>query len=515
MSGTETFRKEVMAKLGISAENPGVFSDHWHEFHKQNAIESYSPIDGKLIAMVSSASTEDYDKVMEHSIRAFSKWLAIPAPKRGEIIREIGDELRKHKVDLGNLVTLEVGKTESEGQGEIQEMIDVADFSVGLSRQLYGLTMTSERPNHRLYEQWIPLGPIAVISSFNFPSSVWSWNAFVAAVTGDTIIWKPSSKAPLTAIAIIKVISGVLEKHHAPQIFSLVTGGGSTVGDRIANDTRIQLVSFTGSIPVGQTISEKVARRFGRSILELGGNNAAIVSEKSDLNIALKGVAFGSLATAGQRCTSTRRAIVQDSVYDEFMSRLKKAYSTVKIGPSNQKGVLVGPLIDRAAVDSFLSAVEKAKSEGGKLAYGGREKKIENYEGGFYVEPAIIEAKENMEIVKKETFAPILYVFRYKEIADAIRIHNSVPQGLSSALFTNDLREEELFLSAMGSDCGLANVNTSTAGAEIGGAFGGEKQTGGGRESGSDSWKSYMRRQTVTKNWGNDIPLAQDVKFDI
>ena len=515
MSNGDNFRNAVLKKLGLAAENSGVFSDHWHEYNEEDAVESYSPIDGKLIAAASSASPEDYEQVLKHSMRAYREWVNIPAPKRGEIIREIGNELRRRKVDLGNLVTLEVGKTESEGQGEIQEMIDVADFSVGLSRQLYGLTMTSERPKHRLYEQWVPIGPIAVVSSFNFPSSVWSWNAFVAAVTGDTVIWKPSSKAPLTAIAVMKVISGVLDRLKAPQIFSLLIGGGSIIGDRIANDTRVPLVSFTGSIPVGKTIAEKVAGRFGRTILELGGNNAAIVSDKSDMDMALKGVVFGSLATAGQRCTSTRRVIVQDSIYDEFTSRLKKAYSTVKIGPPDMMGVLVGPLIDSSAVNLFLSAIEEAKSEGGRLIYGGNVRKIEGYEGGFYVEPAIIEATEHMDIVKKETFAPILYVLRYKAISDAIRIHNSVPQGLSSAIFTYDLREEEMFLAATGSDCGLANVNTSTAGAEIGGAFGGEKQTGGGRESGSDSWKSYMRRQTVTKNWGNDIPLAQDVKFDI
>lgn len=515
MSDFDNFREETLKKLGIMGENSGVFSGHWHKYGTENAIESFSPVDGGSIARVSSGSSEDYSEVLEHQLKVFREWIVIPAPKRGEIIREIGMELRKRKADLGDLVTIEVGKTGSEGQGEIQEMIDVADFAVGLSRQLYGLTMTSERPNHRLYEQWVPIGPIAVISSFNFPSSVWSWNAFIAAVTGDPVIWKPSSKAPLTAVAVIKVISSVLERLHAPQIFSLIVGGGSSIGDKIATDARIPLVSFTGSIPIGKTISEKVASRFGRSILELGGNNAAIVSARSDMDIALKGVVFGALATAGQRCTSTRRAIVQDAIYDEFIQRLKKAYSTVKIGPPSKSGVLVGPLIDKQAVAAFLSAIEQAKKEGGKLIFGGETLRVEGYDRGFYVNPAIIEANENMGMVKKETFAPILYVFRYSKITDAIRIHNAVPQGLSSSIFTYDLREEEMFLSATGSDCGLANVNTSTAGAEIGGAFGGEKETGGGRESGSDSWKSYMRRQTVTKNWGDDIPLAQDVKFEI
>ncbi|MEM0155202.1 MAG: aldehyde dehydrogenase family protein [Thermoplasmataceae archaeon] len=515
MSSFDNFREEALKKLGLTHENSGIFSGHWHKYTGENAIESCSPVDGKSIALVSSGTAEDYSEVIDHQMKVFREWSSMPAPKRGEIIREVGMELRRRKADLGDLVTLEVGKTASEGQGEIQEMIDVADFAVGLSRQLYGLTMTSERPNHRLYEQWVPLGPIAVISSFNFPSSVWSWNAFVAAVAGDPVIWKPSSKAPLTALAVIKIISDVLQRLHAPQIFSLIIGGGSNIGDKIARDSRIPLVSFTGSIPIGKTISEKVAGRFGRSILELGGNNAAIVSARSDMDIALKGVVFGALATAGQRCTSTRRAIVQETIYDRFIERLKKAYSTVKIGSPTSRGVLVGPLIDRVAVDAFLSAIEQAKKEGGKLIYGGNKAKVEGFDDGYYVNPAIVEANDRMEIVKKETFAPILYVFKYKNIGDAIRIHNSVPQGLSSSIFTYDLREEEEFLSTFGSDCGLANVNTSTAGAEIGGAFGGEKETGGGRESGSDSWKAYMRRQTVTKNWGNDIPLAQDVKFDI
>lgn len=510
----DRFRAETLEKLGLDQVNSGIYDGEWASVEGRDTVTSYSPIDGKPIAKVALARKEDYDSLVKKSREVFEQFRLMPAPKRGQIIAEIGKALRDHKEDLGRIVTLEVGKTKSEGEGEIQEMIDIADFAVGLSRQLYGLTIASERPYHRLYEQWVPLGPMAVISAFNFPSAVWSWNAFIAGVTGDTVLWKPSTKAPLTAVAVMKVISSVFEKHGFPPVFSLIVSRGSEGGNWITDDPELRLVSFTGSTKVGKRISEHVSKRLGRTILELGGNNAAIVTAKSDENIALKGVVFGALATAGQRCTSTRRAIVQDTIYDNFLERLKNAYSKIQVGNPSTKGTLVGPLVDSEAVDDFLKTVETAKKQGGKVVYGGNVLKNPEFPDGFYVEPTIIEAHDGMEIVREETFAPILYVLKYKGINEALKLHNAVPQGLSSALFTNDMKEEEAFLSAFGSDCGIANVNTSTAGAEIGGAFGGEKETGGGRESGSDAWKGYMRRQTVTKNWGDDIPLAQDVVFD-
>lgn len=509
---SDGFRSETLSRLGLKEVNSGIYDGQWAPVDGHETVTSYSPIDGKPIAKVTLATKGEYEEIVKKSRAAFEKLRTMPAAKRGQIIREIGEALREKKEDLGRMVTLEVGKTKSEGEGEIQEMIDISDFAIGLSRQLYGLTIASEREGHRLYEQWIPLGPIAVISAFNFPSAVWSWNAFIAGVTGDTVIWKPSTKAPLTAVAIMRVISEVFERHNFPAVYSLVVSKGSEGGNWISSDPEIKLVSFTGSTKVGRKISEEVSERLGRTILELGGNNGSIVTAKSDRNIALKGVVFGALATAGQRCTSTRRVILESTIYDDFVEKLKNAYSKIKVGNPSEKGTLVGPLIDSEAVDDFKKAVNEAKKQGGKLLYGGSV--LENKSGGYYVEPTLIEANENMDIVKEETFAPILYVLKYKGIKDALRIHNMVPQGLSSAIFTTDLREEEAFLSAYGSDCGIANVNTSTAGAEIGGAFGGEKDTGGGRESGSDAWKGYMRRQTVTKNWGEDIPLAQDVVFD-
>lgn len=509
---TDSFRKETLERLGLDEVNSGIYSGKWAPVEGHETVTSYSPIDGKAIAKVTVATKAEYEEVKKKSKEVFEQFRIMPAAKRGQIIAEIGRALREKKEDLGRMVTLEVGKTKSEGEGEIQEMIDIADFAIGLSRQLYGLTIASEREFHRLYEQWVPLGPIAVISAFNFPSAVWSWNAFVAGAAGDTVIWKPSTKAPLTAVAIMKVISGVFEKHGFAPVYSLLVSKGSEGGKWITGDNDIRLVSFTGSTKVGKHISEEVSKRLGRTILELGGNNAAIVTAKSDMNIALKGVVFGALATAGQRCTSTRRLILEDSIYGEFIEKLKNAYSTIKVGNPSVKGTLVGPLVDKEAVDDFLNTVETARKQGGKILYGG--KTTTAVSGGFYVEPTVIEATPDMEIVKEETFAPILYVLKYKGIEEALKLHNMVPQGLSSAMFTTDLREEEAFLSAYGSDCGIANVNTSTAGAEIGGAFGGEKETGGGRESGSDAWKGYMRRQTVTKNWGKDIPLAQDVVFD-
>jgi len=504
----------VFKELGLSDTNNGSFSGKWHSGGKREIYTSFTPIDGSALGKIELSTKEDYEEIMNHLEMAYSRWSEVPGPKRGFVIKEIGDELLRKKTLLGKIVSLETGKTQVEGEGEIQEMIDVAYFATGLSRQLYGLTMTSERTDHRLSEQWIPMGIVGVISAFNFPSAVWSWNSFIAAVCGDVVLWKPSTKASLVAIGVIHVIENVLNRLNMPQIFSLIVSRGSQGGEWIATDHRIPLVSFTGSIPVGKKINTTVSARLGKTILELGGNNAAIISPKANMDIALKGLVFGSLATAGQRCTSTRRAIIQEDIYDAFIAKLKAAYSTIKIGNPMEKGVLVGPLIDSEAVKTYLSAIETAKKQGGKLLYGGEKITITGLDHGFYVKPAIVEAESSMPIVREETFGPLLYLFKYKTIEDAIKIHNSVPQGLSSSIFTTDLTEEHLFLSSRGSDCGIVNVNTSTAGAEIGGAFGGEKETGSGRESGSDAWKAYMRRQTVTVNWGKDIPLSQGVIFE-
>ena len=511
--------REILEPLGITEGevNSGVaLGTEWRDAKGRDKIAVRSPIDGELLAEVSLATKEDYEWVVKESSRAFKTWREVPAPKRGEIILEIVNELKKRKKDLGKLVSVEVGKIIQEGMGEVQEMIDIGVFAAGLSRQLYGPTMQSERVKHRLYEQWHPLGPVGVITAFNFPAAVWSWNAFIAAVCGDTVIWKPSTKAPLTAIAIQKIVSEIVEEQDGPKgVFSLVVGGGSTVGNWLCEDRRIPLISFTGSVKVGKNVAEVVSKRLGRTILELGGNNAAIVMEDADFKVALKGVLFGALATAGQRCTTTRRLILHEEIYDEFLGRLIEEYKKVKIGNPLEEGVLIGPLIDEDAVKSYFEAIERAKKEGGKVLYGGERIEIPGLEKGHYVKPTIIEACPEMEIVKEETFAPILYVFKVKDIEEAIEVHNSVPQGLSSAIFTNNLIYAEKFLSAAGSDCGIANVNTSTAGAEIGGAFGGEKETGGGREAGSDAWKNYMRRQTVTINWSGDLPLAQGIRFGV
>jgi aldehyde dehydrogenase (NAD+) len=508
-------RKRIKEELGLKDSNSGVFDGEWVSNPKGKKYDLFSPIDGEFIGSVLTASKEDYENVVKKAENAYEKWISFTPPKRGELIRLIGEELRRNKEKLGRIVSLETGKTVVEGEGEIQEMIDIADFAVGLSRQLYGFEMASERFEHRMYEQYLPLGVIGVVTSFNFPSSVFSWNSFIAAVTGDVVIWKPSSKAPLTAVAVMKVITEVIKKNNYPQIFFLLTGGGSEIGNALTSDPRIKLISFTGSVAAGRHVSEAVARRFGRVILELGGNNGSIVTSKADINIALKGIAFGALATAGQRCTTTRRLILHDEIYETFIKKLKEVYENVKVGNPLEEGVLVGPLIDEDAVKDFENAIEQAKKQGGKVTFGGERIKIKGLENGFYVKPAIVEMPAVTPITCEETFAPILYVFRYKTLEEAIKIHNAVPQGLSSSIFTTDLREEETFLSARGSDCGLANVNTATAGAEIGGAFGGEKDTGGGRESGSDVWKLYCRRQTVTINWGKDIPLSQGVKFEI
>lgn len=511
----DKFREETLSSLGLDGLNSGVYLGRWESTQGRATYSSTSPVDGKHIADVTLAGKKDFDSIVNFSEKAFQEWREYPAPKRGEIVRLLGDLLVKRKKDLGSLVTIEVGKTPSEGEGEIQEMIDIAYFASGLSRQLYGLTMGSERPYHRLYEQWLPLGPVGVISAFNFPSAVWSWNAMIAAVCGDSVIWKPSTKASLVATGVIKAVSEAMEELGAPQIFSLMVSRGSEGGEWISGEKRIPLVSFTGSTKTGTELYRKVSGRMGRAILELGGNNCSIVSSRADMSIALKGVAFGALATAGQRCTSTRRVIVHEDIYDEFVSKLKGIYEKVKVGNPRDEGVLVGPLIDRGAIRTYNDAIETAKKQGGRVIYQGGETSVPGFEGGNYVRPTLMEAKQSMDIIKVETFGPLLYVFKYSTMEEALRMHNDVPQGLSSAIFTTDLREEEEFLSARGSDCGIANVNTSTAGAEIGGAFGGEKETGYGRESGSDSWKAYMRRQTVTKNFGSDVPLSQGVKFDV
>lgn len=511
----ETARSRVSSLLEPSDPMPGVFSGRWVEPAGADAITSLSPIDGRLLGRVGAASPADYEEVMAQARESAQTWARVPAPVRGQAVLQITEELRRHKAELGLLVSLEVGKTVVEGQGEIQEMVDIGHFAAGLSRQLYGLTMPSERPQHRIQEQWHPLGAIGVITAFNFPSAVWSWNAFIAAVVGDVVVWKPSSDAPLTAVAVTRIAARVMEDLGHPPVFFLATGGGRVVGDRMLDDRRLPLLSFTGSIPTGRWVAERVAARLGRSLLELGGNNGALVSAKADLELAIRGVAFGALATAGQRCTSTRRLIAQEGIYRAFVDRLAAVYRSVRVGNPLDTEVLVGPLINRQAVDAYLAAVARAQDQGGRLLCGGKVLSPGDAPNGFYVQPTIIEARPDMPIIQEETFAPILYTMPYHSLEDAVAIHNAVPQGLSSAIFTTDLREAEHFLSAQGSDCGLVNVNTGTAGAEIGGAFGGEKETGGGRESGSDAWKAYARRQTASLNFGDALPLAQGVSFEV
>lgn len=505
--------QEALSKLGIKDINDGT-STGSNSFANGNIIESYSPVDGTLIAKVKASTAADYQEAMAKAEEAFKTWRLVPAPKRGEIVRQMGDELRKNKEALGQLVSYEMGKSLQEGLGEVQEMIDICDFAVGLSRQLYGLTMHSERPMHRMYEQWHPFGVVGIISAFNFPVAVWSWNSMLAWVCGDVCIWKPSSKTPLCGIACQNIIRTVLERNDIPEgVSCLVTGNES--GDLINNDKRIPLVSFTGSTRIGRHVSKTVAERFGNTILELGGNNAIIVSEHADISMVLVGAVFGAVGTAGQRCTSTRRLIIHESVYDKTVEVLKSAYSQLKIGNPLDSNNHVGPLIDKGAVNDYLNAIEKAKQEGGKIIVEGGVVEGEGYESGCYVKPCIVEAENHFDIVQEETFAPILYIMKYNTIEEAIALQNGVPQGLSSSIFTNNMREMELFLSQAGSDCGIANVNIGTSGAEIGGAFGGEKETGGGRESGSDAWKAYMRRQTNTINYGTQLPLAQGIKFDL
>jgi aldehyde dehydrogenase (NAD+) len=511
----ENALKQVQKDCDIKTVNSGVFTGSWSQIEGKKKLDSFSPINRKKIGSVALATNKDYKLVVKASKSAFDQWREIPGPKRGEIIKQISDELVHYKESLGLLVSLEAGKTISEGQGEVQEMIDIGYFATGLSRQIYGNTMASEREHHRMYEQYKPLGPVGVITSFNFPSAVWAWNSFIAAVVGDVTVWKPSSKASLTAVATINIVNRVFERNNLQPIFFLIVGRGRDIGDDFLKEKTFPLISFTGSVKTGRKIGEIVGKRLGKTLLELGGNNAAIVTENCDINNAVKGVAFGALATAGQRCTSTRRLILHENIYDTFLEKMVKAYQSASIGNPLDTNTLIGPLIDQQSVDNYLNAVKTAQEQGGKLVTGGKIKEIKDLENGFYVEPTIIEATPDMDIVKEETFAPILYVMKYNTIEEALEIHNNVPQGLSSAIFTNDIREEEYFLSEKGSDCGIANVNTSTAGAEIGGAFGGEKDTGGGRESGSDAWKIYAHRQTVTVNYGKDVPLAQGVQFDI
>lgn len=505
--------QEALAQLGIKDINEGT-STGSNSFANGKVIESYSPVDGSLIASVKASTKEDYQAAMAKAEEAFKTWRLVPAPKRGEIVRQMGEELRKFKEPLGKLVSYEMGKSLQEGLGEVQEMIDICDFAVGLSRQLYGLTMHSERPMHRMYEQWHPFGVVGIISAFNFPVAVWSWNSMLAWVCGDVCIWKPSSKTPLCAVACQNIIKTVLERNNVPEGVSCLVVGNES-GDLINNDKRIPLVSFTGSTRIGRHVSKTVAERFGNTILELGGNNAIIVSEHADINMVLVGAVFGAVGTAGQRCTTTRRLIIHESVYDKTVEVLKNAYGQLKIGNPLDSNNHVGPLIDKGSVQDYLNAIEKAKAEGGKIIVEGGVMEGEGYESGCYVKPCIIEAENHFHIVQEETFAPILYIMKYKTIEEAIALQNGVPQGLSSSIFTNNMREMELFLSHAGSDCGIANVNIGTSGAEIGGAFGGEKETGGGRESGSDAWKAYMRRQTNTINYGTALPLAQGIRFDL
>jgi aldehyde dehydrogenase (NAD+) len=504
---------KFLAELKIKKNNSGISTGLVWPKTKGEKINSH--VDGKLIATVTGADKNSYEAVIKKAQQAFAEWRQWPAPKRGEVVRQIGDELRKNKQPLGELVSYEMGKSLQEGMGEVQEMIDICDFAVGLSRQLHGLTMHSERPGHRMYEQYHPLGIVGVISAFNFPVAVWSWNAALAWVCGDVCVWKPSEKTPLCAIACQNIIQLILKKNNVPEGVSNIIVGGRNVGEWMSNDTRIPLVSATGSTRMGKAVGKAIGERLGRSLLELGGNNAIIISKEADLDMALIGAAFGAVGTAGQRCTSTRRLIIHQSVYNKFKEKLVNAYKQLKIGnPLNQKNH-VGPLIDKDAVKLYLDSIEKCKAEGGKFIVEGGVLKGKGFESGCYVKPCIAEAKNSFSIVQHETFAPILYIMPYKTLHEAISMQNGVPQGLSSAIMTNNLREAESFLSQNGSDCGIANVNIGTSGAEIGGAFGGEKETGGGRESGSDAWKVYMRRQTNTINYTNQLPLAQGIKFDL
>jgi aldehyde dehydrogenase (NAD+) len=507
--------QEALTALGITEINNGASTGlHWLEADGE-LIESHSPVDGALIAKVKASGKGNYETVVKTAQEAFKIWRMVPAPKRGEIVRQMGEELRKQKQHLGKLVSFEMGKSLQEGLGEVQEMIDICDFAVGLSRQLYGLTMHSERPKHRMYEQYHPLGVVGIISAFNFPVAVWAWNSMLAWVCGDTCVWKPSEKTPLCAIACQNIIAEVLKRNDIPEGVSCLVVGDAEIGKLMADDKRVPLVSATGSTRMGKAVGTAIAQRLGRSLLELGGNNAVIITPNADLDVALIGIVFGSVGTAGQRCTTTRRLIVHEDVYEQLKLKMERVYGQLKIGNPLDQNNHVGPLIDKLAVKDYLNAIEQVKAEGGKMVVEGGVLEGEGYESGCYVKPCIAEVENYYKIVQHETFAPILYLIKYKTIDEAVFIQNDVPQGLSSAIMTQSLKEAEYFISQQGSDCGIANVNIGTSGAEIGGAFGGEKETGGGRESGSDAWKVYMRRQTNTINYGDELPLAQGIKFGI
>ena len=498
---------DFLDKLGIEDVNLGGYSDKW--LGSGSDLDCITPVDGTLIAKVKQCNPGDYENIMQTSSEVFKRWRMEPAPKRGEVVRKLANAFRKHKTSLGKLISWEMGKIQAEGEGEVQEMIDIADYAVGLSRQLYGKTMHSERPNHRMYEQWHPLGVVGIVTAFNFPGAVWAWNAMIAAVCGDVMVWKPSSKTPLTAIAIQKIVNEVMEPLGWDGVMSLLVGSSRDVGELLVHDRRIPLVSATGSCHMGRKIGEAVAKRLGRSLLELGGNNAIIVMPDSDPELVLRAVLFGAVGTSGQRCTSTRRLFLHKSISSSITEKLISSYSQIKIGDPLESDTIVGPLVDGKAVQDYSDALEIIKKEKGEVLCGGNIIKSD----GFYVEPTIVKANMGMQIVREETFAPILYLFEFEDLEEAIESHNSVDQGLSSSIFTKDMQSVEKFLSHSGSDCGIANVNIGTSGAEIGGAFGGEKDTGGGREAGSDSWKIYMRRQTNTLNWSDDLPLAQGIEF--
>ena len=507
--------KKALENLGIQNSNSGTSTGNtWLEPHGEE-INSYSPADGSLIASVSAGTSEQYETIIQTAQEAFVQWRLVPAPKRGDVVRQIGEALRKKKADLGKLVSYEMGKSYQEGLGEVQEMIDICDFAVGLSRQLHGFTMHSERPNHRMYEQYHPLGIVGIISAFNFPVAVWSWNSMLAWVCGDVCVWKPSEKVPLCSIACQHIVSGVFKKNNVPEGVSCIINGDYRIGELLSHDKRVPLVSATGSTRMGKKVGEAVGSRLGKALLELGGNNAIIITESADLNVAITGALFGAVGTCGQRCTTTRRLIIHESIYDEVKEKLVNAYKQLRIGNPLDENNHVGPLIDAEAVNSYQNALTRIEEEGGKIITDRGPLKGTEYSSGCYVNPVIAEADNEMDIVQTETFAPILYIMKYSTIEEAIAMQNGVVQGLSSAIMTTNIRESELFLSHRGSDCGIANVNIGTSGAEIGGAFGGEKETGGGRESGSDAWKIYMRRQTNTINFGQELPLAQGIKFDL
>ncbi len=505
---------DFLKELGLKEKNAGTWTGV-QSTDSGNYIDSYSPVDGTFIGSVSTTTKEEYEQVMATAQEAYKTWRTVPAPKRGEIVRQYGDALRKHKTALGKLVSYEMGKSLQEGYGEVQEMIDICDFAVGLSRQLYGLSMHSERPLHRMYEQWHPLGVVGIISAFNFPVAVWSWNSMIALICGNVCVWKGSEKTPLCAIACQNIFHQVLKDNQLPEGISCIVNGDYKVGEYMTQDKRVPLVSATGSTRMGKIVAQEVAGRLGKSLLELGGNNAIIITENADLNLVVPGAVFGAVGTCGQRCTSTRRLIIHESVYDAVKEKIAGAYPQLKIGNPLDENNHVGPLIDQDAVNAYLSSIEKVKAEGGTFVVEGGVLEGAGYESGCYVKPCIAEVQNDYAIVQHETFAPILYLIKYSDLDEAIALQNDVPQGLSSAIMTKDLREAELFLSARGSDCGIANVNIGTSGAEIGGAFGGEKETGGGRESGSDAWKAYMRRQTNTINYSTELPLAQGIKFDL